>query len=378
VGVRSTRGREVVERLNYLRMQAHLKYLQEIHQLSPASLRRYRFYLRHLLIWADDQLFRDAHLIRPTFPVYVTSLAGRDRSSLSPPSQKKIIESSKRFFVWAKANYSKEYSRLTNEWIESLRPARAPQRPQEHVFVAVDEAIHLATFPTPEDDLALHRDRAAAAMLFLSGMRASAFTTLPISAVDLSQRSIRQWPELGVLTKNGKRATTYLLPIPELHAVVQAWDELVRSQLPPTTPWYTPIEHTWGEQRLSSKEPGKNRHQALDKRLRRLFELAGLPYKSAHKFRHGHAVYGLLKAQTMADYKAVSMNLMHEDVKITDEIYAPLLSNEVEERISKLTAQPMDQLEGELIMSLNRLSNVDLAQLMVAAAHRLKSPDKLR
>jgi hypothetical protein len=65
-------------------------------------------------------------------------------------------------------------------------------------------------------------------MLFLSGARASAFTTLPISAVDLPGRTLHQWPELGVATKNGKRATTYLLPIPELLAVAQTWDDKVR------------------------------------------------------------------------------------------------------------------------------------------------------
>jgi hypothetical protein len=42
-------------------------------------------------------------------------------------------------------------------------------------------------------------------------MRAGAFSTLPISAVDLSSRTIKQWPALGVKTKNGKSATTYLL-----------------------------------------------------------------------------------------------------------------------------------------------------------------------
>ena len=45
--------------------------------------------------------------------------------------------------------------------------------------------------------------------------------------------------------------------------------------------------------------------------MRKLFEFADLPYKSPHKFRHGHAVYALQHAKTMADYKAVSMNLMH-------------------------------------------------------------------
>jgi hypothetical protein len=68
----------------------------------------------------------------------------------------------------------------------------------------------------PKTDLAGWRDQAAAAMLFLSGMRAGAFGSPPISAIDLPNRSIKQWPTLGVKTKNHKSATTYLLDIPDL------------------------------------------------------------------------------------------------------------------------------------------------------------------
>jgi hypothetical protein len=75
----------------------------------------------------------------------------------------------------------------------------------------------------------------------------------------------------------------------------------------------------------------------LAKRLRGLFAAAGLPYKSPHKFRHGHAVFALQHARTMADYKAVSMNLMHADISITDGIYAPLAGGEVQRRIAGLT-----------------------------------------
>ena len=70
--------------------------------------------------------------------------------------------------------------------------------------------------------------------------------------------------------------------------------------------------------------------------------MAGLPYKSAHKFRHGHAIYGLQHAQTMAVNKAVSMNLMHEDIMITDDIYAPIMSNEVQLRFSRLVDSKPD------------------------------------
>jgi hypothetical protein len=105
----------------------------------------------------------------------------------------------------------------------------------------------------------------------------------------------------------------------------------------------------------------------------RVFVSYGLPYRSAHKSRHGHAVYGLQHAQTMADYKAVSMNLMHEDIKITDEIYAPILSNEIKDRIGRLNAQPAEPSSGELTEALANLSNAELAQIMVLAARRLAS-----
>jgi integrase len=189
----------------------------------------------------------------------------------------------------------------------------------------------------------------------------------------LPTRTLRQWPELGVATKNGKRATTYLLPVPELLVVAQTWDELVRSNVPATAPWYAPVAAHWGGQSLEELAPGKNRHQALNKRLRRLFELACLPYKSAHKFRHGHAVYGLLKAQTMADYKAVSMNLMHHDIKITDSIYAPILTEEVKERIAGLTANPSPMPETELDALLGQLSNADLSKVLRIVASRLST-----
>jgi integrase len=364
----------VIQRNNYLLVRRYLQDLGEVYQLSGSSLGRYRFYLRHLLLWAGETPFQQAAKLRPTFPSYVSNLPGRNgEAPLASVTQKKIIEVGKRFFIWGKQNYSKEFSSLTTAWLESLRSPRIRDTTGEHEYVSLEEVKRLITIPNDEDDLALLRDKAAAAMLFLSGARASAFTTLPVSAVDLPTRTLHQWPELGVATKNGKRATTYLLPIPELLLVAQTWDDVVRSNLPSTAPWYAPISSRWGSQSLEESEPGKNRHQALDKRLRRLFTLAGLPYKSAHKFRHGHAVYGLIKAQTMVDYKAVSMNLMHNDIKITDSIYAPILSEEVKERIAKLTSSQDYMPDIETDGLLGQLSNADLSKVLRIVASRLSA-----
>jgi integrase len=48
---------------------------------------------------------------------------------------------------------------------------------------------------------------------------------------------------------------------------------------------------------------------------------AGLPYRSPHKFRHGHAVCALKMAKDASALKAVSQNLMHPDLSVTDGVY---------------------------------------------------------
>ncbi len=107
----------------------------------------------------------------------------------------------KRFFTWLKLADVREYRDLSLSWIEALRPLRGTELPTEHVFVTPGEVQHLIGFQVSIEDLALRRDQAAAALLFLSGMRASAFATLPIAAVDLVSRTIKQWPALGVDTR---------------------------------------------------------------------------------------------------------------------------------------------------------------------------------
>ncbi len=362
----------MIERQNYLKIKEHLKYLDEVLQLNPVSVERYRFYLRHLLLWADDQNFRNVQTIRPTLPSYLASLPGKDGTGfLAGASQKKIINSSKRFFQWAKSTYPREMNSLPIAWIDTLRPSRHQQSSAENVFVSLEEVKNLISVPVPENNLALLRDQAAAAMLFLSGMRASAFTTLPISAIDLDNLTIRQWPELGVHTKNSKKATTFLLNIPELLDPVRRWDAIARATLLASTPWYAPIAHTWGDQRLSNEEPGKTRSHALQKRLQVLFSLANVEFKSPHKFRHGHAVYGLLHAQTMADYKAVSMNLMHGSIEITDSTYAPMLSSDVQERIAGLSSKPTSTPDNELESFLNSLDRESQKHALVFIAGKL-------
>ena len=266
----------MVERQNYLKVKLFIKYMEEVQQVSKSSLDRYSFYLRHLLLWANEHSLGESPVIRPTLQAYAAGVPGKDgETPLAFETQKKIIETSKRFFTWAKATYPKEFTKITLTWIESLRPPRAPQIGGDPVYVSEDEIYRLTSITIPKEDLCLLRDRAAAARLFLTGERISALVTSPILALDLRDRCVRQWPELGVHTKFGKKATTFLLPIPKLIDIVSEWDEIVRTNLPHKYPWYAPIDQKWGDQKFSKEPPGKNRHQALDKRLKLLYSLAG-------------------------------------------------------------------------------------------------------
>ncbi len=360
----------MVNRKNYLWVKKFLKYLSDVKGLKRNSLKRYEFHSRHLLLWANEIPFSNATIIQPALQKYTREIIGKNGSPLADYTVKRILQLAKRFFTWGKTYHPTEFRKVTSAWIDALElSGHRPHQP-EHIYVSLDEVLQLGKLQIDENDLAMQRDQAAAALLFLSGARANAFATLPIKAVDIQNNCIYQWPkEYGVQTKNSKKSTTYLLPIIELHKLVLKWDMRVRKNLPDNARWYAPIKSEWGQQEFSRKTPGKNRSQALNKRLKLLFSAAGLPYKSAHKFRHGHAVFGLQKAQTMADYKAVSMNLMHEDIRTTDGIYARLLSNEVSSRIAMLNQNK--KTEPNFTKNMQGLSNEELATMMKIASERL-------
>jgi integrase len=79
--------------------------------------------------------------------------------------------------------------------------------------------------------------------------------------------------------------------------------------------------------------------------MKALFERTGLAPMSPHKFRHGHAVYGLKLAKEVGDLKAVSMNLMHSSIGITDSIYAVLSDRDMQQKIARL-GQGTGQVSG--------------------------------
>ncbi len=322
---------------NFLDSRAYQRHLAEVLQNISNSVYVRMHYLQHLLDWAKDTPLPAARSIRPTFAKYLEE----HEPPFTHHTRVNICKTVRHFYRWALAERP-AYRDVPMWWINTLRPAKNKQAmPRRRVYWTIDEVRKIAALDA--GTLTEQREQAAILFMFLSGMRIGAFVTMPIEAVDLEARTVKQWPGLGVHTKNSKAATTHLLNIPDLLDVVGKWDRLVRRQLDPAHPWYAVIESKqFGvkEDFAPDAEPGEWRHQRLRKALHDLCERAGLEYKRPHDLRHGHAMWSLNRAKTIADLKAISQNLMHSGLRVTDEVYGVLSSAQVGERIAALNARP--------------------------------------
>lgn len=208
----------------------------------------------------------------------------------------------------------------------------------EHVYYTLEEILRIAAVSAAT----LHHERAkaGACMLFLSGMRPDSLASIPLQCVDLPQRRLLQLPQLGIRTKNDKAAVTYLLDIPELLSVVQAWDQRVRSLFTtPTALWVAPLLRD-GVRLKETSRAITGRVSMIGDDLRLICELAGVEYKSPHKIRHGHIVHARSLARNMQEVKAISQNVMHSTAIITDQVYSGLKTNQVQNTILNLGLSP--------------------------------------
>ena len=356
----------MVHRDNYLIVQKYLEYLLNVKNRNPKSVERYRFWLRWVLLWAMEQPLEKADKVKPAFSHYINTL------ELAPESKKKVVETVRAFFRWAKLYHDRRFSALPAYWVEDLNPIKV-SRGNSIDYVTLEDVLKIVHLPIDQDNLALRRDQAMAALLFLSGARAGAATSLPIQALHLEAQYpfLEQKPVLGVQTKNGKSATTFLHNIPELLETVRSWDAFVRKNCPGEYPWYAPIHQRWGEQRLADLVPGRHRSIALNRRLTILEQAAGLPHRSPHKYRHGYAIYGLQHCQTMAQYHALSRNLMHANIAITDECYVHLEEAERGKLLDQVSRNPGQQPDDELQAMLMKLDRQDLHRAITLAAGML-------
>lgn len=338
----------MVNKKNWQLTKVFLEYRQSVDQICNGSFRLEQTQIRFLLEWAGDSSFQRAASIRPTLPEYMLSarLDG-SQGALSPGYVKKVLATARRFFTWLLDNQP-GYKSIKAAWINTLKVKRLSNIPKTKDAVTLDEIFAIAKAPVTST--VERRIRAAAVMLYLSGMRIGALVSLPLKAVDLDKRIIYQFPSLGVKTKNSKYGTTTLLDIPELLEVVQAWDDEVHQVLPPEGFWFAPLSPESGEIDPTCLEIGNYRVCLARKNLKAWLDEVGLAYHSPHKFRHGHVHYGMARAKTIEDYKAISLNVMHSSMEITDQFYSVLNDDQVHNRISSIgkNNKPVGEIQDQL------------------------------
>ncbi len=332
----------MINRQNWLDVRAYLHHMDHRVGRHPSSLHKYRTQLRHLLEWADETPFPQSRHVDPAFPTYLITARndGKDLR-LSYTTIYKTLTTVRAFFQFARLEFPNRYRKISESWIELLRPSRLSKpSPQlhEHRFYALDDVRRLLAVSA--ETLHDRRAQVAAAMLFLSGMRPDALASLPINCVDLAHRRILQLPDRGVRTKNNKAAITYLLDIPDLLEIVTYWESLLSSfRLPPSSLWYATLNND-GTRLTATTRAIVGRVSVIGDDIRRICEKAGIEYRSPHKLRHGHIVYARNMAKDMAQLKAISQNVMHANVVITDQVYAALTDDQVGAMISSL-GQPV-------------------------------------
>jgi integrase len=291
----------------------------------------------HLLEWANDFPLEKIVNIRPTFPEYVLhSRKDGGEGDLSPVYVQKVIRAGYCFLKWVQI-HKKGYSILSQVFLDTLQPPRMTIEVKEHEAITLEEIRTIASAPV--STIGEKRIRAAAVFWFLSGIRIGAFVSLPLSAVNLDDLSVKQWPKLGVRTKFKKHATTYLLNIPELLDVVRDWDNYAKTVSNNDGLWFAQISADTGEIVPGASSSGEFRASIATRNLKQWLNKIGLPYHSPHKFRHGHAVYALKRAKDIVALKAVSQNLMHSNLSITDGVYGILSENDIKGQIAALCQQ---------------------------------------
>lgn len=343
----------MIDKNNWRMVRKFLEYRASIDLLSKGSLKIQDVHTRHLLEWAQENSFRQAPSIRPSFPQYLlSSRMDGTEGRLSAGYIKKTLATARMFFTWL-ADNEHGYKSIKQAWIKTLKIKRISDTPKNKEYVSLEEILEIASRPVRS--VWERRTRAALVFLYLSGMRINAFVSLPIQAVDISNLCVYQYPSLGVRTKNEKAAKTFLLNIPELLQIIQAWDDEVRAALPSNGFWFAPLSPDTGLIDPHVVEVGEHRHAIARRNFKAWMIQENLPYHSPHKFRHGHIHYGLERSENIADFKAVSMNSMHSTMEVTDTFYSVLKDDEVKNRIGNLSKKSNPNDEADLIKTLENL-----------------------
>ena len=126
----------------------------------------------------------------------------------------------------------------------------------------------------------------------------------------------------------------------------------IRAVLPLNGFWFAPFSSETGKIDPNIVSVGEHRDRLARRNIKAWLQSVGLPYHSPHKFRHGHIHFGNTHANNIEDFKAVSMNVMHSSMKITDEFYSNINDDGVGKKISALRENTIKSDDNREVLNL--------------------------
>ena len=354
----------MINRNNKRLVDEYLDFRKNFDKLDPKSIRLEKTISIHYLSWCAENEFSRVPGVEPSFVDYVGQL------SYSPHYKRKLIGSAKAFFQWLSI-HKKGFHSITPAWLSTFKFKMYSAEFDDEKTISETEIAVISKLPA--ETLIEKRVRAGACFLFLSGMRISAFVTMPIKAVDLQKFEVRQSPSLGMIIKNKKSKTTFILDLEmkDIVGIVHEWDEYVRSRLPADGYWFAPLSTKTGEIDLHPNKANENRSSIFRKNLYAWLEKNQCDFHTPHDFRRGHANFLFDRAQDIGDLDAARENLMHDSLTTT-EMYARKRKAQVKSRIQNMSNQRNAIIPGEqgINAKIDRIES-QLSQLALIVKERL-------
>ncbi|WP_394498261.1 tyrosine recombinase XerC [Shewanella sp. ENK2] len=276
------------------------RYLHSERQLSPHTIRNYRYEL----VRAGEILFKQPQgtsleafddgwltVSRDELQRVISSL---HRKGLSPRSLSLCSSSLKQFFEF-----------LVREQVIKTNPAKTLHAPKQAKPLPknmdLDAVSHLLDIDA--DDPLSKRDKAIMELFYSSGLRLAELASLNVADIDLSQNEVK------VMGKGSKQR---VVPIGKMAlAAINVWCEC-RHDL---------VKADTGDALFVSQQGKRLSHRSIQLRMKKWGQTQSLSAKvHPHKLRHSFATHML---ESSADLRAVQELLGHANLSTT-QIYTSL------------------------------------------------------
>jgi integrase len=233
------------------------------------------------------------------------------------------------FFGWlsAQPGYKSKIIRSDVDYLRlSKKETRMATQQNKKVSPSIEEIKEVLESIVMDNEIAM-RDYALISLVYLTGIRISAASSLPLGCFDEKRLVVDQNPKKGVKTKNSKLIATRFFTLPYMEPVenIVKWARYLKQKkgftgqdplFPATLSNLVKSKQTLYSAQVVGNQFWKSSASAR-KIFQKRFEDAGLPYYHPHSFRDTIVKEYTKTSLTEEEKKAVSQNLGHENVGTT-------------------------------------------------------------